>query len=402
MIRLIRACDLKFPPRLPLTLFMTAHDSSIARGGWRRWLGLGGDRSAFLASDEEGAPAGPETLCGSDPAGRRRRRILDAVSEFLLQNQLPVTAFTLEAAHDIVTGANPVLCAAVAEHVAQGKPLTLHWLEDIHEAMEADQGAAQLHALILRLETTIDEFASAATAARTATSDYNSALEAHMGGLETIDRDGDVIQQLTALAHDMLDRTREVARELTRSERETRVLQRRLADARAEAEIDHLTGLPNRRAFESRYDQEYAATRTNGEPLCVAFCDIDEFKRINDLHGHEAGDRVLRTVARSLAAMSGDMCHVARHGGEEFVILLRDKPLDEAFALIDEARETIASRRLINRVTDVPFGRITLSAGVANVHAYSTAREALRAADDALLRAKDGGRNLVLKANPSD
>ena len=209
-----------------------------------------------------------------------------------------------------------------------------------------------------------------------------------------------MIQQLTTLAHDMLDRTREVARELTRSERETRTLQRRLADARAEAEIDHLTGLPNRRAFETRYDQDYAATRESGEPLCVAFCDIDEFKRINDAHGHEAGDRVLRAVARSLATMSGDKCHVARHGGEEFVVLLRNKLLDEACALIDETREAIASRRLVNRVTDVPFGRITLSAGVADVHAYGNAREALRAADDALLRAKDSGRNIVLKADP--
>lgn len=381
---------------------MTAHDPTMARGGWRRWLGLGGDRSALPAPDAEEAAAGTGELRASDLAEKRRRRTLDAVNEFLLQNHLPVTAFTLEAAHDIVTCANPVLRAAVAEHVCGGKPLTLHWLEDVIEGIEADKGAAELHTLILRLETTIDEFASAATAARTATTDYNSALEAHVGGLDAIDPDGDVIQQLTTLAHDMLDRTREVARELTRSERETRTLQRRLADARAEAEIDHLTGLPNRRAFESRYDQEYAATRASGEPLCVAFCDIDEFKRINDLHGHEAGDRVLRTVARSLAAMSGDMCHVARHGGEEFVILLRDKLIDDAFALIDEAREAIASRRLVNRVTDVPFGRITLSAGVANVHAYGTAREALRAADDALLRAKDGGRNLVLKANPPD
>lgn len=375
----------------------------MARGGWRRWLGFGGDRSEFFDSEAEDAPVEPgQHIAAPDLAAQRRRRTLEAVNEFLLENHLPVTAFTLEAAHDIVTGANPTLCACVAEHVADGKHLTLHWLEDIREAMEAENGAAQLQTLILRLEATIDEFASTATAACTATTDYNSALEAHVDGLETIDREGDVIQQLTTLAHDMLDRTREVARELTRSERETRTLQRRLADARAEAEIDHLTGLPNRRAFETRYDQEYAATRESGEPLCVAFCDIDEFKRINDLHGHEAGDRVLRTVARSLAAMSDDKCHVARHGGEEFVVLLRSRLLDEACALIDEAREVIASRRLINRVTDVPFGRITLSAGVADVHAYANAREALRAADDALLRAKDGGRNLVLKAVQPD
>ncbi|MEJ2458042.1 MAG: diguanylate cyclase [Novosphingobium sp.] len=319
-----------------------------------------------------------------------------------MMHDLPVSPFTLEVAHDIVTGTKPRLAAVAAARVAEGLPLTLEWLEEVMREEADDDSTAQIHALIVRLEKTIEEFATTASVARTATTDYNCALEAHVGDLETIDTSENVIEQITALAHHMLDRTREVARELTRSERETRTLQKQLADARAEAEIDHLTGLPNRRAFEARYNQEYAATRDKGEPLCVAFCDIDEFKRINDKHGHEAGDRVLRTVAQSLATMTNEKCHVARHGGEEFVVLLRDKMIEEAWALIDEAREAIAARRLINRSTDVPFGQITLSAGVADVHAFRGAREALRAADDALLQAKDAGRNVVLKANPPD
>jgi diguanylate cyclase len=305
-------------------------------------------------------------------------------------------------AHDIVTGAKPRLSAVAAARVTEGLPMTLGWQEEIMREEATDGGAAQIHALIVRLEKTIDEFANTASVARTATTDYNSALEAHVGDLQTIDPGENVIEQITTLAHHMLDRTREVARELSRSERETRTLQKQLADARAEAEIDHLTGLPNRRAFEARYNLEYKATADNGEPLCVAFCDIDEFKRINDQHGHEAGDRVLRTVAQSLATMSNDKCHVARHGGEEFVVLLRDKMIEDAWALIDEAREALAARRLINRSTDVPFGQITLSAGVADVHAFPDPREALRAADNALLRAKESGRNVVLKANPPD
>ena len=88
---------------------------------------------------------------------------------------------------------------------------------------------------------------------------------------------------------------------------------------------------------------------------------------------------------------------------EVFALLtLSHKLLAEACAVIDEAREAIASRRLVNRTTDVPFGQITLSAGVADVHAYDDARAALRAADGALLRAKEAGRNVVLKAEPSD
>ncbi|MCT2398824.1 GGDEF domain-containing protein [Novosphingobium mangrovi (ex Huang et al. 2023)] len=386
---------------------MTAHDPSMARGGWMRWFGFGGSaRDAF--DDVSRVDPPDEDAPEPDADQRRRLRTLGEITQFLMQHDLPVSPFTLEVAHDIVTGTNPPLSGLVARQVADGRPVTSSWLDDVvHGQTEEENGAEQIHALILRLEGTVEAFSVTASMARNATNDYNSALKAHVDGLVAIDTastdgHGDMIEQLTALAGDMLSRTRKVARELSRSERETRTLQKQLADARAEAEIDHLTGLPNRRAFETRYGEEYVATRENREPLCVAFCDIDEFKRINDKHGHDAGDRVLRTVAQSLATISDEQCHVARHGGEEFVVLLRNKLIDEACAVIDEAREAIAARRLINRATDVPFGQITLSAGVADVHAYRDAHEALRAADDALLRAKESGRNLALKANLPD
>ncbi|MEO6093019.1 MAG: GGDEF domain-containing protein [Novosphingobium sp.] len=145
------------------------------------------------------------------------------------------------------------------------------------------------------------------------------------------------------------------------------------------------------------FETEYAAAKASGEPLCVAFCDIDRFKRINDMHGHDAGDRVIKAVARTLAGISDECCHVARHGGEEFVVLLPGMTLDEACAMLDRARETMASRRLVNRGNDVSFGQITFSGGVADVIAASDPRAALAAADDALYRAKNGGRNRICR-----
>lgn len=380
---------------------MTAYDPSLAPGGWRRWLGFGRGNDNVSSAPASANPDADDTI---QPGyiDERRLQTLAEISCFLVDHDLPISPFTLEIAHDVVTDANPKITALVKQRLEQRQPLSLRWLEEVAHTVSIENSARQIHALIVRLEKTIDEFAHTSSAARHATTDYNTALEAHVGGLTAINGGGNVVEQITTLARDMLDRTREVALELTRSERETRNLQKQLADARAEAEIDHLTGLPNRRAFEIRYEEEYAATRESGEPLCVAFCDIDEFKRINDRHGHEAGDRVLRTVAQSLATISDDHCHVARHGGEEFVVLLRNKLIEEAAAIIDEAREALAARRLVNRSTEVPFGRITFSAGVADAHAYDDPRGALRAADDALLRAKHAGRNVVLKALASD
>jgi len=130
-----------------------------------------------------------------------------------------------------------------------------------------------------------------------------------------------------------------------------------------------------------RYEEEYRQAFAAAEPLCVAFCDIDNFKRINDHHGHDAGDRVLKLVAESL---------------------LRDVTPGDAFERLDKLRASLAERRLVNRATDVPFGQITFSAGIADVFAFPDRRAALKAADAALYRAKQGGRNRIEMAEPGD
>lgn len=160
---------------------------------------------------------------------------------------------------------------------------------------------------------------------------------------------------------------------------------------------DPLTGLLNRRAF---FDAD-AHVREASDPerhCALLFIDIDHFKRINDTHGHAAGDRVLKVVAETLSRISDARCHVARHGGEEFAILFRALSPQKAWHRLDHAREELAERRLVNRATDMAFGRITFSGGIADVFAYANKGDALRAADDALYAAKQAGRNQILLA----
>lgn len=200
----------------------------------------------------------------------------------------------------------------------------------------------------------------------------------------------------------MLRRTRDIEKQMLRSEAQTRALKRRLDEVRRSAEEDHLTGLPNRRAFEAVFEEEFRIARASTEVLCVAFCDIDHFKRINDEHGHDAGDRVLKVVAECLARESDDRCHVARHGGEEFVALFRGGTIEQTRERLDALREQLAARRLVNRANDMPFGQVTFSAGIADVFACGDPRSALRAADAALYRAKQGGRNRIELATEAD
>jgi diguanylate cyclase len=373
---------------------MTAHDPSLGRsGGLLGWLGFG-------RAVDETDPAGPTP--GGDQRDAMRQRSLELVGAFLAHHRLPVTARTLAIAHDYISGNDQDLVRLIDRQLQARKPVTMEWLDESLARNERSDELALLAQLMQRLETSIDEFGKASREARSATSDYGSALEEHVGELEQVSRAGEVISELASITKVMLKRTRDIEKQMVRSEAQTRTLKRRLDEARRCAEEDHLTGLPNRRAFEARFEDEFREARAAMDTLCVAFCDIDHFKRINDGHGHEAGDRVIRLVAEALARISNDRCHVARHGGEEFVLLFRGLALREVHDQLDRLREQLSERRLVNRATDEPFGQITFSGGVADVFACGDPRAALRAADAALYRAKQEGRNRIEVAGPAD
>jgi diguanylate cyclase len=377
-----------------------AYDPS-ARGSRSRllkWLGL----SAEAEVPEEAAPA--ELTNFRDPTAREiwlpaKRRLLGKVADFLIDHDLEVMPWTLEIAYDYVTGANPMLAQSILERTEAGQPVTLQWLEQLHREQRGDGSAEMLAALMSRLEESLEEFSHTTTSARTATSEYGAALQQHVDDLEQVSKAGVVITELASLARAMMNRTRDIEHQLHDSEQRATALQQSLEDARRVADEDHLTGLPNRRAFETLFDKELLAAKDAGEPLCIAFCDIDHFKRINDTHGHAAGDRVLKIVAETLNRISDSRCHVARHGGEEFAILFRALTSQKAWERLDAARAEISERRLVNRATDMPFGRITFSGGIADVFAYDTKGDALRAADDALYAAKQAGRNQIMLAD---
>ena len=209
---------------------------------------------------------------------------------------------------------------------------------------------------------------------------------------------GPVNRQIVDLARAMLDTLGQLERNMRRSETETAQLRADLEQARHEADFDCLTGLPNRRAFEREYGAAVAQAQTSGTALHVAICDIDRFKRVNDRFGHETGDGLLRAIAAMLGECAADGCFVARHGGEEFVLLLRDLTRAQSAAKLDQVRLALNERKFISRQTRQPIGSMSFSAGIADVLAEATPRDALAKADSALYRAKSAGRNRVLCA----
>lgn len=174
-------------------------------------------------------------------------------------------------------------------------------------------------------------------------------------------------------------------------------IRRRMAleeQLRAQANTDPLTGLANRAAFLERGDSEFIRARRFGDDLAVMMMDADHFKQVNDVHGHGAGDEVLRRLARTAAGTVRNVDLVGRLGGEEFAIILVRTRAHEAAACAERIRASIAALQF-----DGPTGpfRITASFGVTQAMADDASFAAvLNRADKALYQAKHGGRNRVV------
>jgi diguanylate cyclase len=338
-------------------------------------------------------------IAASSPVAAARIDLLEQIAMFLVVHALDITPRNLTIAHTIFSGGNLRLSHKIAERQFAGQPITQDWLEDIMSHAAEIGEREELEQMVAELNQSLGSFIQTTREATDATSSYHHAMEAHARHIEAMD-DGSAVDlgALTRLTRAMIERTWTVEEDMRRSEKEAAGLRRKLERARADAGIDYLTGLPNRRTFEAVFDMEYRKARTDIDHLTIAFCDIDHFKAVNDTHGHDIGDRVIQYVAEAFLQISDQNCHVARHGGEEFVLLFRGVNAQETHDRLDQARESFAQRRLVDRETNNPIGFITFSGGVADVFAYDNPRAALRAADEALYTAKRKGRNRIVIA----
>jgi diguanylate cyclase (GGDEF)-like protein len=165
-------------------------------------------------------------------------------------------------------------------------------------------------------------------------------------------------------------------------------LRQTIARLRAEADRDYLTGLANRRRFRSALGGELERWRRYSMPCALVLVDIDHLKKINDKHGHSAGDRVIRHIASSLTELSRDNDTAARLGGEEFALLLAGASDEKALAAAERLRHVVSAMP----VDDI--GTVTISLGVAACPSHANTERTLYAASDAALyNAKRNGRN---------
>jgi diguanylate cyclase (GGDEF)-like protein len=166
-----------------------------------------------------------------------------------------------------------------------------------------------------------------------------------------------------------------------------------LVRARAEAGTDAVAGCMNHRAMRRRLDEEIGRATRAGSLLSCILIDLDDFKLVNDRHGHQAGDAVLREVVQALVGEFRAFDRVARYGGDEFVVILPNADLRDAAAAATRALESMRAVSVLGSEAGV-----SASIGVAQWHAAMSTDELLEACDVALLRSKREGKGRVTRA----
>ncbi|MED5606418.1 GGDEF domain-containing protein [Pseudomonas sp. JH-2] len=197
-------------------------------------------------------------------------------------------------------------------------------------------------------------------------------------------------QEREAREREAGERLQALVARVSSMEEEARTFQASIEDQRQKALTDPLTGLPNRAALSERLELEVARVQRFGGELLLAVLDVDHFKRINDDYGHLAGDKVLKIIAGELAKRLRKTDFIARFGGEEFVVLLPSTPLDGGRQLLEALRTAV--ERIPFHFKGEPLV-ITCSAGLTQFRTGERNEVAFERADQALYRAKRGGRN---------
>jgi diguanylate cyclase len=233
---------------------------------------------------------------------------------------------------------------------------------------------------------------------------YHKVLEATDAALR---RDGKSFEILQAVAH----QTRQVDKTVTRlSEQldsyhqQISYLQNELKKARDQSFTDGLTRVSNRLHFEQILIELASAVDAGdaSEPFCLMMVDLDQFKQINDRHGHRVGDEILVLIAGILKSCIKSRDTVARYGGDEFAVILPKTTLDEALFLAEELGNRVRTRDIRAKPSGTSFGHMTVSIGVAEYHKGETSSSLVDRADGALYRAKQSGRDRYSTALPYD
>jgi diguanylate cyclase len=214
-----------------------------------------------------------------------------------------------------------------------------------------------------------------------------------------------VISELMLITVVVIRTSEQIKERMVETKAKSENLQKDLEKAQQEMLTDPLTSLYNRKAIDNKISAYLKFFQEEGIGFSAIMIDIDHFKKFNDLHGHLLGDQILKFIGSLLSKEIKGRDFVGRYGGEEFIILLSDTPLEKACIVADNIRRSLDRVQLKYVKTGQNLGKITVSAGISAARSGDTEESLIKRADDALYLAKRCGRNTLkseqdLSGNP--
>lgn len=297
------------------------------------------------------------------------------------------------------SGEIPDLKTAIDSIMREGAALTAARHDALHQQFFGrDARGAALEEASHRIEAAVNKVMGTVGAARAGATRYGNTLQSYSGRLASglsLDEMADIVEGLAVETEKIVDQHQQMDAALARSAQEITELRQNIQHIEQEAMTDPLTGIANRKRFESSLGELAEEAGITGQPLSLLMLDIDFFKKFNDNYGHNIGDMVLRLVAGALVESIKGRDLATRYGGEEFAILLPQTSVDDAITVANHIRVAVGSKRIVVKSSGTQLGTVTLSVGVAEHQPGESLTDFIDRTDKALYAAKRNGRNQV-------
>ncbi|MEH6632709.1 MAG: diguanylate cyclase [Halopseudomonas aestusnigri] len=326
--------------------------------------------------------------------------------EIMTQRGIPSTPSNYTIWYDYVSGKNPSLTLEIDE-IIKGDGLfsnqisndlyTKYYLSDRLQSEHIEKTGIKLQETLKHVINQISEAGSDTENYGEKITNLATDISGNISRQDSSESLKSFVAEIVRETTAITEKNKALQSQLQHSSNEITDLQQNLEKVKIESLTDALTQIGNRKHFDSKLIEEAQISSVENTDLCLLLMDIDLFKKFNDTYGHRVGDEVLKVVARKLKSSVKGQDTPARYGGEEFTCILPNTSIHDAASLADQIREKIAKQVLKNKKTGQEFGRITLSIGVSKYVRNEPLEGFVQRADEALYRAKDQGRNRVIK-----
>jgi diguanylate cyclase len=336
------------------------------------------------------------TMFRGAPGVERAREIIERMG----QQQIPTSPANYEIWTTHVAGMKPDLSREIEARLERGEPFTDEANEELFERFFANtrlsiQMLETSETIARELDDTVASLRGAGGQAGSYAKVLQAAASRFEGGVDSAEF-RTLVEHLAVTTHEMIENNLKLSEQIEATSRQVQELQTALQSVKVEALTDGLTGLANRRMFDETLRRRMADAAADKSDLCVVMIDIDHFRRLNEVWGHPLGDQVLRYIASILRAHAQGDVLAARHGGEEFSMIMPRTNLYLAEALAARVAAAVKSKRLSLKSTGDVIGEISVSIGVVRFDAVEDEGALVARAEACVRAAKVAGRDRIV------